>query len=63
MRVRSGTQALKGSNKVLVKTSGRGGLRRMQCPRCNKTVNPSQDGQGRPVYKCKCGATFASRPM
>lgn len=59
MRVRKGTRSLR-NGKVMVKSSATKGARQLRCPKCKSLAGPSQDGQGRVVYKCACGRTFGS---
>jgi len=63
MRVRRGTQAIKGTKKVLVKTTGPGGMRRLRCPQCQKVTTPTLNVHNKYVYKCGCGRTWQSTVM
>jgi hypothetical protein len=61
-RLRKVAKAVQGTDKVIVRSDGTG-LRKLQCPRCSKQVARSLDNQGKPIYKCICGASFRSVTM
>lgn len=60
-RLRKSAQAIKGTDKVAIRSTG--GLRKLQCPRCQKQVSRTMDNQGKPLYKCICGASFRTQAM
>jgi hypothetical protein len=61
-RIRKGTRSLKGTSKVVVKTSG-ASLRQLQCPRCRNNCTPVIGADMRAVYRCVCGRTFSPQSM
>lgn len=61
-RLRKVAKAVQGSSTVVIRSDGVG-LRKLQCVKCTKQVPRSLDSQGKPIYRCSCGASFRSVTM
>lgn len=60
-KVRSSRAQKLHKGKTLIKSSGKGGLRKIACMRCKIGVaTPSQNNDGKKIHRCNnCGAVFS----
>lgn len=52
------------SGVVVIKSSTKGGMRQIRCPRCKNLAAPTRLTNGAQVTRCKCcGASFKMQKM